>query len=485
MKYILDPRYRFRGWSGAPYGIYDTEKRRTRFFEESLYRLLMRCDAVQEVDPDACGEREQRFLAQALQEGVIREAGLWDFLQEAQQYRAYPARYRREAHWSVTGECNLKCRHCFMSAPHAKHGSPSHAQIVRIADQLAECGVFNVSITGGEPLIRGDLPEIISLLNGREIGLETIYTNGWLVDEKFLDMLEEHHVRPGFQLSFDGVGCHDFLRGVPGAEEQTVKALRLLQERGYGVSVSMCLHRRNAASLRETVRFLASLGVSGLKCGAVMDLGEWKGPEAEALKLTRDEELAVYCDYIPAYFEDGAPLGLMLSGAFMYAPGMAEWRAAYHRECTAEEEADTLACGVLGSVFYIGADGMVAPCQGMCDCGVAGRLDSLFDRPLREILTDSEYVKLSYLTVGDVRSGNGECRACAFADRCSGGCRNSALIAGDNPCGVDPDACYFFRNGWEERIRAAALPAFERYLQCHPASGAKAPENENALPECL
>lgn len=87
MKYILDPRYRFRGWNGAPYGIYDTKKRRAGFFEESLYRLLMRCDAVQEVDPDTCGEREQRFLAQALQEGVIREAGLWDFLQEAKPRR--------------------------------------------------------------------------------------------------------------------------------------------------------------------------------------------------------------------------------------------------------------------------------------------------------------------------------------------------------------------------------------------------------------
>ena len=74
MKYILDPRYRFRGWNGAPYGIYDTKKRRAG-------------DAVQEVDPDTCGEREQRFLAQALQEGVIREAGLWDFLQEAKPRR--------------------------------------------------------------------------------------------------------------------------------------------------------------------------------------------------------------------------------------------------------------------------------------------------------------------------------------------------------------------------------------------------------------
>ena len=485
MKYILDSRYRFRGWNGAPYGILDIRAGRAVFFEESLYRLLMRCDAVQDIDPAAGGDRQERFFNRMLREGIVREAGRWDFLQEAQRYRAYPAGYRREAHWSVTGECNLKCRHCFMSAPHAKHGSPSRAQILRVADQLAECGVFSVSITGGEPLVRGDLPEIIDLLNEREIRLETLYTNGWLADEKFLDMLEARRVHPVFQLSFDGVGCHDFLRGVPGAEERTVRALRLLQQRGYDVSVSMCLHRKNASVLRETVRFLASLGVSSLKCGAVMDLGEWKGPEAEALKLTREEELALYCDYIPQYFDDGAPLGLMLSGAFMYAPGMTEWRAAYRRECGPEEEADTLACGVLGSVFYIGADGVVAPCQGMGDCGIAGRLDSLFDRPLREILTDSEYVKLSRLTVGDVRGGNSECRKCAWADRCAGGCRNNALIAGDDPCGVDPDACFFFRNGWEERIREAALPAFERYLQRCPAAGAEAPSAEGMLPECL
>ncbi len=485
MKYILDRRYRFRGWYGAPYGIYDTKEHSASFFAESLYRILMRCDAVQEIDTAAAEERQRHFLERMLREGIIREAGTWDFLREEQKYRAYPARYRQEAHWSITGECNMKCRHCFMSAPHAKHGTPSHAQIVQIADQLAECGVFTVSITGGEPLIRNDLPEIIDLLNEREIRLETIYTNGWLIDEALLDMLAAHHVRPAFHLSFDGIGCHDFLRGISGAEERTVNALRLLQKRGFATSISMCLHRGNASTLRDSINFLASLGVSSVKCGAIMDMGEWKGPEAEALKLTREEELSLYLDYIPKYFDDDAPLALMLSGVFIYSPGMAEWRAAYHRECSPEEEKSTLACGVLGSMFYIGADGIVSPCQGMCDCEIAGRLSSLFDQPLRKILTDSEYMKLSYTTVGDVRSGNSECRTCAYLDRCTGGCRNSALIAGGNYCGVDPDACYYFRNGWEERIRTAAASSFERYLQRHPAAAAGTPAAGNMLPECL
>ncbi len=485
MRYLLDRRYRFRGWHGAPYGIYDSKAHSALFFDEALYRLLMRCDAVQEIETEKLAGREARFLERLEQEGVVRQAGLWDFLREDQKYHAYPARYRRVAHWSVTGACNLKCRHCFMSAPHAKHGSPTHEQLVRTVEQLAECGVFSVEITGGEPLIRDDLPKIVSLLNERGIALETIYTNGWLVDGPFLDMLEAHGVRPGFQLSFDGIGCHDYLRGVPGAEERTVRALRLLQARGYSTAVSMCLHRNNASVLRDSVNFLASLGVSSVKCGAIMDLGEWKAPEAEALKLTREEELSIFAAYIPQYFADGAPLALMLSGAFAYTPGEGEWFAGYRRECTPDEEGRALACGVLGDTFYIGADGLVSPCQGMCDCEIAGSLSSLYDRPLREILTDSEYVKLSYATVGDVRNGNGECRTCEYVGRCSGGCRNSALIAGKGYYGVDPDACSFFRGGWEERIRAAAAPAFAAYLKKHPPAAEEKSASAERLPNCL
>ena len=46
-------------------------------------------------------------------------------------------------------------------------------------------------------------------------------------------------------------------------------------------------------------------------------------------------------------------------------------------------------------------------------------------------------------------------------------------MAGDNYCGVDPNACYFFKNGWEERIRAAAQPAFDEYIKRNP------PEDES------
>lgn len=479
MRYILDKRWRLRGWVGDPCGVYDTEDHSAHFLPPELFRLVARCDAVQELNPETLAPRERESLRRLEDEKVIRPASRWDFLLPEQKYHAYPARYRNNVHWSVTGACNLRCRHCFMSAPHAKHGAPGHEEIMRVADQLAECGIFNVGITGGEPLVREDFAEIIRAMTDREIRITTIFTNGWLVDEKLLDTLEKCGQQPEFQLSYDGVGRHDFLRGVPGAEKKVLAALKLLRERGYATSASMCLHRKNADTLRESVRLLASLGVSSLKCSAAMELGEWTDPKVKDLRMTREEEMELFESYIPQYFEDDAPLSISLSGAFGYRRGSGKWGIFYRRECPPEQENEMPACPVLRTSFYIGADGIVAPCQGMCDSGFADKLPGLRNQPLKEILTDSAHVSLSCASVGDVRRGNKECENCEYKDRCAGGCRNMALTKDGNYYGADPEACWFFRNGGEERIRAAAQPAFEEYLKrCPPAEGTE----EQAIP---
>ena len=149
MKYILDRRYRLRGWYKLPTGLYDTRRHEAQFFAPESYRLLMNCNGDHEIDIDALPDKQRELMEQMLAEGIIHPAGWLDFLLPEQRYKTYPARYRRDVHWSVTGECNLRCRHCFMSAPTGKHGSPSYEEIIRVADMLAECGVFRVGLTGG------------------------------------------------------------------------------------------------------------------------------------------------------------------------------------------------------------------------------------------------------------------------------------------------------------------------------------------------
>ena len=53
----------------------------------------------------------------------------------------------------------------------------------------------------------------------------------------------------------------------------------------------------------------------------MMQLGDWADLEVSGLQLSMREELEMIESYIPQYFEDDAPLGIMLSGAFMYTPG--------------------------------------------------------------------------------------------------------------------------------------------------------------------
>jgi radical SAM protein with 4Fe4S-binding SPASM domain len=123
--------------------------------------------------------------------------------------------------------------------------------------------------------------------------------------------------------------------------------------------------------------------------------------------------------------------------------------------------------------FYIGADGMVAPCMGMCDCDFAEYLPNLFETPLKEILQDSEFITLTAATVKDIRDHNPKCRECAYIDRCTGGCRNSVLMQGDDYYGIDEKLCHFYENGWEERLTKAVQEPFEAYLKRNPPKNKK------------
>ena len=483
MRYILCSNYRFKGWHEAPTGLYDSRTRVTRFLPKDKYLLLLKCDGLHDIEETSLSEEHRGFLDSMEKTNVIRKAMFWEMLSPEQEYVEYPARFRESLQWSITGACNLKCRHCFMSAPHAKHGSPTHDQIIGIADQIAQCGIFKVELTGGEPLIRKDFLDIIDALAERDIGVSTIFTNGWLVDEKLLDALEARKMHPNFQLSYDGVGKHDYLRGIDGAEERTLHALKLLQEREHGLSVSMCLHRGNTDVLRESVNLMASYGVRSMKCGAMLDLGEWTDAEMKKLDLSRKEEIEVFEKYIPQYFEDNAPLSIMLSDVFMYTPGDKQWRIYSEQKCPKEDESRP-SCGVITKHFYIGAEGMVAPCMGMCDCTYASNFPNLFKTPLKDILRDSLFTELSVVTVGDVRDHNPKCRQCRFVERCTGGCRNAVLLSGDDYYGIDPNVCEFFEMGYDERIRKAAEEPFREYLKRNPPREGIIRNPEGSLEDC-
>ena len=463
MKYILSNQYLLRGWDKLPYGVLDRETKAVRFITRENFLFLMKCDGRTEI-PEPEDEESKKRIEGFLKDEVIFPARRFDFLDRDQLYFQYPCRYKDNMQWSITGCCNLKCKHCFMSAPSAKHGNPSHEELMDIVDQLAECGVYNVGLTGGEPLIRPDFWQIVDALQAKGINVIAIYTNGLLVNEKFVEEYKKRDLNAGVQMSYDGVGMHDWLRGIEGTEEAVRKAFVLLHENGIRTSAAMCMHRNNAHTIRDTVNWLADNGVLSLKINRIQEVGDWEKSDVD-IRLSQEEAVHIYADYIPHFFEDNAPLSLTLDGAFSYDKDGDTAQISFIRPCAQEEEGIRLSCPSLGKSFYIGADGMVAPCMMMADLPFSEHFPNLHDTPLREILGDSELMKLTQTRISEVRDGNEDCRKCEYLEKCSGGCRQAALSMTGNYYGPEKTACNFFKNHWDELIYYAMDGPYKAYLE--------------------
>ena len=156
-----------------------------------------------------------------------------------------------------------------MSAPEAMLGELSLDSIMNIINQLDECGVMQVLLTGGEPLIRPDFPEIVKEISRRGMSIKQLYTNGALLNDKILDCLQENGHDPVVIMSFDGVGWHDWMRGVPGAEKAVNNAFELCRQRGVRTYAQVVFHRKSLYTMRGTVNHLAAVGCDDVRIGIV------------------------------------------------------------------------------------------------------------------------------------------------------------------------------------------------------------------------
>jgi radical SAM protein with 4Fe4S-binding SPASM domain len=450
----LDRRFLLRGWQGMPYALLDDITGQVCIVPEAVFRTMQLCNGqYREYDPVFFGPR-RKILEELEKKKLIVFSDEPFKLRPEQAYRSYPNHFIRKVHWSVTGRCNYRCRHCYMSAPHAVLPQPGTQEMFRIADEIADCGIPVVTLTGGEPLIREDFLSIVERLVSRGVRISTIMTNGALVTEELLDELEKRGVLCGFDISFDGVdGWHDWMRGVPGAGENAIRALRLCHEHGFETGVQIVLHKGNLSVLRESVRMLSELGVSGAVVGGVRDVGE--GHALGPYILSDEELFEAYAEYLPQFVEDGMPLSrVRFSGMFAYENG--KFVLPLVRGDVEDTCSRALLCPSMRNTMYLSPDGYVLPCIPMSYNEVSKQcFPNVSELTLSEALGDSAYMRFISSTAKDYFEHNPECRACAYAKQCSGGCRGRATEAshGENLMGKDPFTCWYFLDGYYDRAR--------------------------------
>ena len=453
--YCLQKGFELCGWKGLPFALRYPNPYFTDFFDRESYRLVLKMDGKHDITPDSLTEKQKLLLDRLLEEKIVFRSEEASGLEPWQAYKSFPAMYKRSVQWSITGRCNYNCRHCFMNAPEYQGKDLTPEQIAHILDELLSCGIRSIQLTGGEPMVHASFYEILDEIRKRNIRVDTIYSNGKLVDEKLLNELEKREMHPSFHLSFDGVGWHDWLRGVRGAEEEVIRAFRLLHEHGYETGTSMCLHRHNIGNLKASVDLLASLGLGHIKMNVTLPTGRWKN-EPEHF-ITEEEMYEAVIAYIPQYVADGLPVSVQF-GTFIDFNKEGRYIMVPNKKYSGlPESGKEYTCGAIKTGMYISPRGTVLPCMPMGGTAMEEKCDSVLEKPLQQILSESYYHDLCFVKMGECIEHNEKCRQCAYRLSCGAGCRACALgETGTDYRAIDDSACRFFRDGWYDKANAMA-----------------------------
>ena len=153
--------------------------------------------------------------------------------------------------WNVCNHCNMSCPHCYASAgarPSLRDLSTQEAKT--LIDQFVALKIPALIFSGGEPLMRSDVCDLIAYASGKGLSC-SLSTNGVLIDAKMANALAEMAVAY-VGVSIDGPAhFNDGYRGLENAHERALVGLRNAQAAGMKTGVRMTVTRRNAEYLPD------------------------------------------------------------------------------------------------------------------------------------------------------------------------------------------------------------------------------------------
>jgi len=165
---------------------------------------------------------------------------------------------------NLTKRCNLACAHCYMDAETMQHGDKNELateEVCSLLDDIAGRSTETmVVLTGGEPLMRGDLEELIT--HGSQRGLAMVVgTNGVALTEKRVQSLKAAGAM-GVGISVDSLDPekHDAFRGLPGAWEKTMQGIEACKRHDLPFQIHFSVTESNADEVPSMIDFARATG---------------------------------------------------------------------------------------------------------------------------------------------------------------------------------------------------------------------------------
>lgn len=194
--------------------------------------------------------------------------------------------------------CNFRCAHCsiskFQRQPDYKQWM-SLQEIEHVADELRRMDCFLCCLVGGEPTLRRDLCEIVSVFHQREI-LPTLITNGYLLDRThILELKRAGLFNIGFSLNGATPQGHDGFVQKSGAFEKALEAINLARQVGLCVSIAVVPTHENIANgeYRKLIEFATEKKIR-VNVNYPALCGEYAGSYDELLSKEELEEVRRY-----------------------------------------------------------------------------------------------------------------------------------------------------------------------------------------------
>jgi radical SAM protein with 4Fe4S-binding SPASM domain len=344
--------------------------------------------------------------------------------------------------WNITRACNLKCVHCYNDSGACKADDElSTDEAKGVLDDLVQFGVPSVLFSGGEPLMRPDLFELIGYAVERGMRA-VISTNGTCITDEMAKRIKHHGVSY-VGISLDGIGqVNDRFRGVSGAFERAVAGIKNCQDAGVRIGLRLTLTGKNVQDLESLFGFFEAKRIERACFYHFVPSGRGGAMADEDLThaQTRDAVEMIMAK-TKLYKQAGRTTDILtvdnhVDGVYLYLKLRQEdpKRADEVWKLLTWNGGGMYSSGV--GIGCIDFHGKVHPDQFWWHYD----LGDVRDRPFSEIWMDTSDPLLGGLK--DRRSHiKGRCRLCRFFDACGGSLRVRADLHFGDPWAPDP-ACY-------------------------------------------
>jgi len=340
--------------------------------------------------------------------------------------------------WEVTMGCNMRCKHCGSSCTDPSSDELSTDEAFKVIDQMADLGIKWVTLSGGEPLTRKDLPQLIRHL--RDCGISAnVITNGWLLKEQ-VQQLKDAGIST-VAISIDGTEeIHNSIRRA-GSFSRDMAGIRALRDLGIEVGVVTTISKRNLDNLVDLREILIEMGVGSWQVQIGLPMGNMASHADWTLEPKQVDDIIDFC------------YKTSLDGRIRIYPAdcigyynIKEQEVRRRSYQTNNTLWDGCNAGIRG--FGLLQNGDIIGCTSVRDKEyIEGNIR---ERSLGDIWNDENTFKWRREMRKDQLSG--DCKRCVYGSKCLGGCTNTRLIMDGTIYGENKYCSYnnYLKNKIEE-----------------------------------